>query len=69
MEELLRELVGRKIDVRCGGTESFTGEVSEIKKGVVYLRDEDEKIIYLAIEKISAINESTESPLRPGFIG
>jgi hypothetical protein len=69
MEELLRQLRGKKIDVTCGTNAAFRGDVVDVKDGVLFLRDEDEKVAYVAIDKIAVIYEVTEHATRPGFIG
>ena len=69
MEELLRNLTGKKIDVSCGSGPILRGEVKEVKDGVLYLRDEDDKQAYVAVDKIASIYECTDSSSRPGFIG
>ncbi len=68
MEELLTQLVGKKIDVNSGVSAAFRGDVSEVKNGVLYLRSEDEKVIYIPIEKIAAVYECGETHSRPGFV-
>ena len=45
------------------------GEVTDIKAGVLYLRDEDGKAAYVAIDKIAVVYECSDSASRPGFIG
>jgi hypothetical protein len=45
------------------------GEVMEVRDGVLYLRDEDEKSAYVAIQKIATVYECGDSVTRPGFIG
>jgi hypothetical protein len=69
MEELLKHLLGKKIDVTCGTNAAFRGDVVDVKAGVLYLRDEDEKVAYVSIDKIAVIYEITEPHARPGFIG
>jgi len=69
MEELLKQLLGKKIDVTCGTNAAFRGDVVDVKDGVLFLRDEDEKVAYMAIDKIAVIYEVTEHATRPGFIG
>ena len=69
MEELLRQLLGKKIDVTCGPTAAFRGDVVDVKGGVLYLRDEDDKVAYVAVDKIAVVYEVTEHTTRPGFIG
>jgi len=69
MEELLRNLTGKKIDVSCGSGPILRGEVKEVRNGVLYLRDEDEKPAYVALDKIASVCECGDSSNRPGFIG
>ncbi len=68
MEDLLKQLMGKKIDVTCGTNASFRGDVIDVKSGVLYLRDEDDKVAYVAIDKIAVVYEITDQPARPGFI-
>lgn len=69
MEEFLKQLMGKKIDVSCGANATFSGEVTHVKSGVLHLRDEEEKIAYVAIEKIAVVWEVKEHQTRPGFVG
>lgn len=68
MEELLKQLLGKKIDVTCGTNAAFRGDVMDVKSGVLYLRDEDEKVAYVAVDKIAVVYECTDQHSRPGFI-
>ncbi|MFZ1702019.1 MAG: MM0924 family protein [Pyrinomonadaceae bacterium] len=69
MEELLKSLLGKKIDVTCGTNAAFRGDVMDVKTGVLYLRDEDDEVAYVSIDKIAVIYEIKENQSRPGFIG
>ena len=69
MEELLKQLMGKKVDITCGTNATFRGDVIDVKTGVLYLRDEEEKVAYVAIDKIAVIYESNDHPVKPGFIG
>ncbi len=68
MEELLKQLLGKKIDVSCGTNASFRGDVVDVKSGVLYLRDEEEKVAYVAIDQIAVVYEIKDHPTRPGFV-
>jgi hypothetical protein len=68
MEEFLKQLMGKKIDVSCGSNVSFRGDVIDVKNGILFLR-EDEKIAYVAVDKIAIICEVKEHLSRPGFVG
>ncbi|HEY8562951.1 MAG TPA: MM0924 family protein [Pyrinomonadaceae bacterium] len=69
MEEFLKQLTGKKIDVSCGGDAAFRGDVVDVKNGVLFLRDDDEKVAYVVIDKIAMILEVKEHLSRPGFVG
>ena len=68
MEDLLKELLGKKIDVTFGTNAAFRGDVIDVKNGVLYLREEDEKVAYVAIDKIAVIYECKDQHSRPGFV-
>lgn len=69
MENFLMQLLGKKIDVSCGSSATFRGDVVDVKDGVLYLRDEDERIAYVAVDKIAVIYECKDKEHRPGFLG
>lgn len=69
MEELLRQFVGKKIDVSCGSSAIFRGRVQDVKAGVLSLVDEDARTVFVAIEKIASVCECSDTTGRPGFIG
>jgi len=68
MEELLRQLMGKKIDVTCGTNAAFRGDVMDVKSGVLYLRDETDKVAYVSVDKIAVVFEIKDQHSRPGFI-
>jgi hypothetical protein len=69
MEELLQQLLGKRIDVTCGTNAAFRGDVVDVKGGVLYLRDENERVAYVAVDKIAVVFECKEPVIRPGFVG
>ncbi len=69
MEELLKQLLGKKIDVTCGVNAAFRGDVMDVKSGVLYLRDEDGEVAYVPVDKIAVLYECKDPHKRPGFIG
>lgn len=69
MEEFLKHLMGKQIDVSCGSNTSVRGDVVDVKDGVLYLRDEHERVAYIAIDKIAVIWEVKPNVARPGFLG
>ena len=68
MEEFLRQLMGKKIDISCGASATVRGDVVDVKQGILYLRDESERVAYVAIEKIAVVWEMQEQHNRPGFV-
>lgn len=68
MEEFLTQLMGKKVDVSCGMTAVVRGDVVAVKDGVLYLRDEDDRVAYVAIEKVAVVWEFKDHEVRPGFI-
>ncbi len=68
MEELIKSLSGKKIDVSWGSSAVFRGEIVDVKSGVLYLRDEDDKTAYIAIDKIATVLECSDTASRPGFV-
>ena len=68
MEELLQSFEGKKIDVTCGSSAVFRGEVVEAGGGVLRLRDEEGKTLFIAIAKIASVYECSDQAGRPGFI-
>lgn len=68
MEEFLKQLTGKKIDVSCGVNSNVRGDVVDVKNEILYLRDENERIAYVAINKITVVWEVSEHQSRPGFV-
>lgn len=69
MEELIRGLIGKKIDVGCGAAAVIRGEVVNVQNGVLYMQDEDKTPVYIAVGKIATVYECSEHATRPGFLG
>ncbi len=69
MEELLKQLMGKKVDISCGTNATFSGEVVDIKGGILYLRDDEERVAYVSIERVAIVWEVKEQQTRPGFVG
>ena len=68
MEDFLKQLMGKKIDIACGANANVRGDVVDVKGGVLYLRDEHERVAYVAIEKIAIVWECKDYQTRPGFV-
>lgn len=68
MRELLAKMVGKKIDLFCGGTSSLRGKLVKVDDGVAHLVDEDDQMFYVALERIVALSESRSGEQRAGFV-
>jgi hypothetical protein len=68
MRELLTKLVGKKIDLFCGGTSSLRGKLVKVDDGVAHMVDEDDQMFYVAVERIIALSESRSGEQRAGFV-
>ena len=68
MEEFLKQLMGKKIDISCGTTSTIRGDVMDVKDGILYMRDEHERVAYVAVEKVAIVWEVKEHQTRPGFV-
>ena len=67
MEEFLTQLMGKKVDVLCGTGAAVRGEVVDVKRGILFLRD-DEKVAYVAVNKVAVVWEVKDHEVRTGFV-
>lgn len=68
MNNLLSKLVGKRVDLSCEGFAGLRGEVVKVEGGVVQLRDADDKVCFVAIDKIVVVWEATDEEHRAGFV-
>ena len=68
MEELLNQYMGKKIDVSVGTSAVYRGDVIDVRNGILYLRDDDQKVAHIAVDRIAVVYECSDSVSRPGFI-
>lgn len=68
MEEFLKQLMGKKVEVAYGTNATVRGDVVDVKDGVLYLRDEEDKVAYVSVDKIAVVWEVKEHQTRPGFV-
>jgi hypothetical protein len=61
-------MIGRKVDVFCGGSSSLRGEIIKVEDGVLHLKDSDQKLCYVAIDKIVVVWEAKDDEHRAGFV-
>ncbi len=60
--------MGKKIDVSCGTSAVVRGDVVDIKDGILYLRDDEDRIGYVVIDKIAFVWELNDSEHKAGFV-
>jgi hypothetical protein len=68
VKELLAELIGKKVDVYCGGSSSLRGEAIKVENDVLHLKDAEGKMCFVAIDKIVVIWEAPDEEHRAGFV-
>ena len=68
MRELLSKMVGQEVDVVCTGTSSLRGKVVKIEGDVLHLKDDDDSVCYVAIDKIIAVWEKRDKDRQSGFV-
>ncbi|HEX8846907.1 MAG TPA: MM0924 family protein [Pyrinomonadaceae bacterium] len=67
MKEFLSKMVGRRVDVVCGGAARLRGEIVKVEGGVLHLKDDEQQMCYVAVEKIAVVWEAREDEKRAGF--
>lgn len=60
--------MGKQIDISCGAGATVRGDVVDVKDGILYLRDEHERVAYVAVDKVAIVWECKDSLTRPGFV-
>ena len=68
MRELLLKMVGKKLDIFCGGASSLRGKLVKVDETVAHLVDEDDRMFYVSVERIVVFSESPGSEQRAGFV-
>ena len=68
MEDFLSRMIGKRLDIYCGGASSLRGEVLKVESGVLHVRDDDGKSCYIAIDKIVVVWEARHDEHRAGFV-
>ena len=68
MKELLSKLIDQEVDVVCTGTSSLRGRVVKVDDDVLHLKDDNDNVCYVAIDKIIAVWEKRDKDRHPGFI-
>ena len=68
MKELLSKLIDKEVDVVCTGTSSLRVKVVKIDGEVLHLKDDDDNVCYVAVDKIIAVWERRDKDRHPGFV-
>ncbi len=68
MQDLLSKMIGKKIDVYCGGASSLRGEVVKVEEGVLHLKDSEDKTCFVAVDKVVVVWEAKDDEHRAGFV-
>jgi hypothetical protein len=68
MESFLSKLIGKRLDVYCGGSASLRGDVVRVEMGVLHLRDAEGQSCYIAVDKIVVVWEARDDTHRAGFM-
>jgi hypothetical protein len=66
-QDFVAKMIGRKLDIYCGGGSSLRGEVIKVEDGVLHLQDAENKMCYVAVEKIVVVWEALDDH-RAGFV-
>ncbi len=67
MREFMLKMVGKKINIFCGGP-NFMGKVVKVEEGVVHMVNDDDQMFYVAIDRIIVVSEERETEPKAGFI-
>ena len=68
MRDLLSKMIDKEVDILCTGTSSLRGKVVKIDGDVLLLKDDDDNVCYVAIDKITAVWEKRDKDRHPGFV-
>jgi len=68
MKDLLSKLIDKEVDVVCAGTSSLRGKIIKVEDAIVQLKDDEDNVCYVAIDKIVAVWEKRDRDRHPGFV-
>ena len=68
MREILAKLVGKKVDMFCGGRSSLRGKLVKVEGDVAHMVDEDDNMFYVAVERVIVVSETRSGEQRAGFV-
>lgn len=58
MHDFLSKMIGKKVDIVCVGSPSLRGEILRVDGGVLQMKDEDDGMCFIAIDKIAIVWEA-----------
>jgi preprotein translocase subunit YajC len=61
-------MIGQTIDILCSGASGLRGEVIKVDNEILQLKDEEDQICYVAIDKIVAVWEKRDKERHSGFV-
>lgn len=68
MQQFLSTMIGKKIDVFCGGVSSLRGEIVKVEDGVLHLKDTDQRMCFVQIDNIQVVWDARDDDHRAGFV-
>ncbi len=68
MRAFLNGFMGKKLDVVCAGGVAVRGEVLSVAEDILTLKDDEEKVCYVALDKITVVWEAGDKSHRKGFV-
>lgn len=68
MHQFLSTMIGKKVDVFCGAVSSVHGEVVKVEDGVLHLRDSEQRMCFVQIDKINVVWDARDEEHRAGFV-
>lgn len=68
MREILAKLVGKKVDMFCGGRSSLRGKLVKVEGDVAHMVDDDDQMFYVSVERIIVLSETRTGDQRAGFV-
>lgn len=68
MEDFLKQFMNKQVDISFGSSSTVRGEVLKVDDGVLQLKDEEDRVAYVAIDRVAVVWEVKDSQSRPGFV-
>lgn len=69
MQEFFSKMIGKRVDIYCGGSSSLRGDVIRVEDGMVQLRDSENKTCFVAMDKIIVVWDAPDDDEhRAGFV-